>query len=349
MLITFLSDHTYIPDRAGGRENSIHDLSLALMESGFKVVVVAKKTRKRTSLWKHLSTRLPYAVVRVNNPVEHAIETANRCGILIANLDNSNISSFAKRYRNRAFIFFRDTQALDLIPTDLDRNFSLLSNSKFSSETLLDVLGFKTFIFPPFVEPSAYSTTANGPYITFINPIAKKGLDIAKAAAQAMPSFKFQFVESWPLSTEAWQDLESFAAEAKNVKLTRKTTDMKRIYQSTRVLFVPSVWEEAWGRVVTEAHFSSIPAVVSDSGELTRVSSNGGIVISRSGSTAAWVEALRSAYEDGPVRDELVRGASLAANNYIQQSQRSFEDFVGILTECKDRFNDQRTVNLEAH
>ena len=37
--------------------------------------------------------------------------------------------------------------------------------------------------------------------------------------------------------------------------------DMRSVYAKCRILLAPSVWEEAYGRVVTEAQISGIPVV----------------------------------------------------------------------------------------
>jgi glycosyltransferase involved in cell wall biosynthesis len=45
-------------------------------------------------------------------------------------------------------------------------------------------------------------------------------------------------------------------------------TDMNEAWQAIKVLLVPSVWHEAWGIVVIEAHLRGIPVVCSDAGAL---------------------------------------------------------------------------------
>lgn len=45
-------------------------------------------------------------------------------------------------------------------------------------------------------------------------------------------------------------------------------TDMNEAWRAIKVLLVPSVWYEAWGIVVIEAHLRGIPVVCSDAGAL---------------------------------------------------------------------------------
>jgi hypothetical protein len=46
-------------------------------------------------------------------------------------------------------------------------------------------------------------------------------------------------------------------------------TDMEEAWRDIKVLIVPSLWFEAWGIVVIEAHLRGIPVIASDAGALT--------------------------------------------------------------------------------
>ena len=45
--------------------------------------------------------------------------------------------------------------------------------------------------------------------------------------------------------------------------------DMEAAWQNMKVLLVPSLWFEAWGIVVVEAHLRGIPVISSDAGALS--------------------------------------------------------------------------------
>lgn len=49
---------------------------------------------------------------------------------------------------------------------------------------------------------------------------------------------------------------------------------MTEAWQAIKVLLVPSVWYEAWGIVVIEAHLRGIPVICSDAGALPEVMRN---------------------------------------------------------------------------
>jgi glycosyltransferase involved in cell wall biosynthesis len=64
-----------------------------------------------------------------------------------------------------------------------------------------------------------------------------------------------------------------------NVTLHPPTRDMRPLYARARLLLAPSQWEEAWGRVATEAQVSGIPVLASNRGGLPEAVGNGGILL----------------------------------------------------------------------
>jgi glycosyltransferase involved in cell wall biosynthesis len=53
----------------------------------------------------------------------------------------------------------------------------------------------------------------------------------------------------------------------------------EEFFRGTRVLLVPSVWEEASGRVVADALVNGVPPLVSDRGGLAESANGGGFVL----------------------------------------------------------------------
>jgi len=75
---------------------------------------------------------------------------------------------------------------------------------------------------------------------------------------------------------------------------------------------VPSVWEEAWGRVVTEAHLSGIPVIARGIGGLPEAVGPGGILVDPSAPMDSWLNALAQLWD----KPEEHRALSLAALEY---------------------------------
>ncbi len=64
---------------------------------------------------------------------------------------------------------------------------------------------------------------------------------------------------------------------------------MKQVYRSAKLILMPSMWEEAWGRVATEAQFSGIPVIASNRGGLPESVGPGGVLLDPDGPLEPWV------------------------------------------------------------
>ena len=110
------------------------------------------------------------------------------------------------------------------------------------------------------VPSRALSIQANPEFVTFINPVSVKGVDLALEIAAGAPDIPFCFVKAWPIPLREQARLRRGLKRAPNIVMHERTYDMREVYRKTRVLLVPSQWEaETWGRVVSEAQFSGIP------------------------------------------------------------------------------------------
>mmetsp|Transcript_50054 Transcript_50054/g.139053 ORF Transcript_50054/g.139053 Transcript_50054/m.139053 type:complete len:673 (-) Transcript_50054:239-2257(-) len=98
-------------------------------------------------------------------------------------------------------------------------------------------------------------------YVTFINPCPEKGLSIFVKLAEMMPQTQFLAVKSvaW---TKPWH--EQLLKKLPNVKVQAATEKIDDCLRLTRVLIVPSVWQEAFGLIATEAQLRGIPVVSTD-------------------------------------------------------------------------------------
>jgi glycosyltransferase involved in cell wall biosynthesis len=159
------------------------------------------------------------------------------------------------------------------------------------------------------IDPSAYRTETERRVATFVNPVPRKGVEIALALAAYRPDIPFEFVESWHLRRRVFALVQSRAAHHGNIRLLRHTDDMRTVYCRSRVVLAPSLWEEAWGRIVSEAQVSGIPAIVSDSGGLPEAVGDGGIVVGRHAPIADWLSALSRLWDNSAEYERYVKRA----------------------------------------
>jgi glycosyltransferase involved in cell wall biosynthesis len=331
--ILILSDHAYFPDRVGGRESSIHELAEELVTSGRHPVVLARQSKSR-SLLRHWLFRPPYRVIRQKDPLKslEPILGSERIRTTIVNLDNSKLPHLLDRLKRDSIIYYRDTQNIENIAgrPELD-SLRFVANSSFVSSRVKNILGSTAPVVPPFVRAERYRSPPGGRFVTFINPIPKKGLHVAMEIAQRLPDIPFLFVESWPLTEEKWRDLALACNAFPNITLRRRSLDMRRIYTDTRILLVPSQWEEAWGRVVTEAQVSGIPAIASQTGGLPEAVGEAGIVLPPEASADLWAENVRACYGQAKQWEQFSRQAGLQFEKYARFREDRYAEFFNSL------------------
>ncbi len=95
-----------------------------------------------------------------------------------------------------------------------------------------------------------------------------------------------------------------------NVTFLPPQNDMRVSYGKCGVLLAPSVWEEAYGRVATEAQISGIPGKVASSrGGLPEAVGPGGILLDPEQPIADWAAAVRKLWQDRRHCDDLSAAA----------------------------------------
>ena len=94
--------------------------------------------------------------------------------------------------------------------------------------------------------------------VVFIGDSPIKGIEIAKEIARLMPLTNFYFFSRFINSTRKINNITWMAWEKNEVD----------IYKFAKVVIVPSICEEGYGRVSREAFLLNIPVLVSNRGGL---------------------------------------------------------------------------------
>ena len=188
-------------------------------------------------------------------------------------------------------------------------------------------------------------------YITLVNSQPKKGLAVLVKLAlvwqERHPEQKFLVVNNvsdyWQMvRTLHYADGTPFIDEEAlqrdpnlgktilpNIDRTEHTTEMHLVYGLSKVVLMPSICQEAWGCVATEANFNGIPVLASNTGGLPEAVSEGGVVLPPPASTLQdqycipsdeeikpWVDALERLLNE----DWTERCAQAAAHNDLEHS-----------------------------
>jgi len=312
--ILFVTDHGYLPDRTGGAEQGTHALCAALQRRGVSVAVLAaaetgnpadwrRAGHKTVGYWGYRDDKMGYPVYRRRKPAapESIAEIVRDFSPSLAIIQPSGYFRLARACVDLglpAIIYFRDVQLGEMGlaeagPLDLKHPLlGYLANSRFVAGRVAQIPGINATVIPALVRPEDYRTETRRGKLLFVNPVPKKGVDIALRLAASRPDIPFEFVEAWPLSDAEFADLGEQCRKLGNVRLRRAVPDMREIYAEAKLLLVPSQWEEATARVVAEAQISGIPVLASRVGGLPESVGPGGILADPDGDFGEWVKAL---------------------------------------------------------
>lgn len=185
----------------------------------------------------------------------------------------------------------------------------VVASSRFLAEKASRCIGRAVHVvYPPAVRYFDTSAAPDG-YVTMINPHRVKGIDTFLELAHRMPQTRFLLVESWKLGDEALASLKRQLANLPNVRFEHRVSDMRSIYRQTRLLLVPSRWEEGFGMVAIEAQSCGIPVIASARGGLPEAVGNGGILVADYTNPDAWLKAIRQALDNDETYRELAHRA----------------------------------------
>lgn len=322
----FATTHTYLPQRAGGVESSTHDLATELRRRGDEVAVLARigpgdwlgfKNRVRRKLpfgaRFPVDRRMGYPAFRGWKPERGAPEVLRRFDPTVVVVQGTRPVPLTRTFLELdmpTVLYLRDVE-FDRLGGEVpdDARLLVLANSGFTAERAARDLGVTAQVVPPLVRPEAYRTERGGEKVLYVNPHPWKGVDIAFALAERRPDIPFLFVESWKLRSDFREECVERAARLPNVEWSARVEDMRHLYAQARLVLVPSRWQEAWGRMASEAQVSGIPVLASIRGGLPEAVGPGGILVDPDGPPEAWVEALERVWDDRATYERLSRAA----------------------------------------
>ncbi|MGH3712660.1 MAG: glycosyltransferase family 4 protein [Micromonosporaceae bacterium] len=196
-----------------------------------------------------------------------------------------------------------------------------LATSRFVASRCRAPAGTRVVTFyPPFAPPTE---PVNEPDVTrrtilMVNPVPEKGSDVVHQLAAAMPDRPFTLVEGWRPPDRI--------ADLSNITHLPPQLSMDRLYRGARLLLVPSLVEEAFGRVVIEAGLHAVPAITSNLGGLPEAVAAGGMTLDPRD-----VDAWRTAIRDLDNAPAYTRYSDAARRNAETHLRRRFVDDVTVL------------------
>lgn len=199
----------------------------------------------------------------------------------------------------------------------------VFSNSKFTSSIVKKWYGVDSKVIYPFIDLENYRIKKReGKYITMIRPKIHKGVDIFIKIADILFDENFMAVGD--------TDRENELIMRKNIKYIPWVIDMKKVYEKTKILLVPSIWYEPFGRVIVEAMINGIPCIVSNRGGLQEAVGSGGIIIDDINNEKKWIGEIKK-LKNQKIYDKLSELAIKQAHRFDFNKQfKRFEKIISL-------------------
>lgn len=153
--------------------------------------------------------------------------------------------------------------------------------SRFAHQRYAEI-GIQTEAVPwPWDMTRAIADRVDGQFVTFVNPQPSKGVAwfarIAIEMSKRRPEIQFLVVEG--RGKARWLDRMGFnLRELGNVHRMETTPWPREFYSQSRMVLMPSIWEETFGRVAVEAMANGIPVLASNRGALPDTLGEAGMV-----------------------------------------------------------------------
>lgn len=352
MRVLFTCGVGYLPQRSGGSQSSTDQLANALkrighepavltaLEHGGRLAWQSKLQRKLTGRTFSCDQSMGYPVFRAWDPTETS-EVVRRFRPNVAVVQNGSMVPIARSLQHEGVpvvLYFRNVEFDEMGGSLKDiRPVTCISNSNFTAQRYFDTYGIKSTVIPPLIEVEKYRTDSTRENVTLINPSPLKGGNLAIEIAALCPDIPFVFVQSWKLYDKTHSELVAKIAQVPNITLLPRTNNMKSVYGRARILLAPSQWEEAWGRVASEAHCSSIPVLGSNQGGLPEAIGSGGIILPYNAPAKEWAKTLRHMWNDLSAYNQL----SLAACDFSKRPEilpeNQFQTFIEVIRSAKEK------------
>jgi glycosyltransferase involved in cell wall biosynthesis len=159
-------------------------------------------------------------------------------------------------------------------------------------------------IVPPLVEAPLYRVAQHERrHATFIGLQNFKGGELVVKLARACPEIPFLIFDNVDRNLPQWpgmtgDELREAAEALPNVTIRPPAKGAAAIYGSTKVLLAPSRYQEAWGRVASEAQINGIPVLASNRGGLPEAVGPGGVCLDYDAPIEQWASHLQAMWND---------------------------------------------------
>jgi glycosyltransferase involved in cell wall biosynthesis/predicted LPLAT superfamily acyltransferase len=343
--VLFIKNDLFIPDLYAGTEVNTFYLCRRLIERGHNVAVAARSNHPEYDViqtWKH-DHDCGFPVYRAKR-FEDAAATSIaefRPDVVVCQEPRSWIESDRfGGFKGIAIVLYQHSRhdGFTAVPAPILERATYLANSAQTAAFLKAAHDANSVIVPPVFGIDRFSgLQPHGNNVLFISIQTRKGADIAIKIARERSNVSFIFVESWTENPNETAQLQQLAGSLPNIKLLPNQPDLRSIFQTTRLLLMPSRSQEGWGRTATEVQVCGIPVLGSSRGQLGSTIGPGGIALDPDADLSFWLKAFDNIWNDQTHYRVFSDRAKDHAARLIKQTDAALERFENCLVAAVKR------------
>ncbi|GEM_PF-2764311 len=317
--IIFVNGRLPLPLSVGGDGVSMNIILKNLHELGYPVISIGstnpKKqpmgiTQMKEEILKHeikseivhtknrLEYHCPYTSIavapsKILSEIESLTSKANNV-IVFTQLEMSpEISDWAISKNIPLVFFVHDAEpenlwTLDILLKAPNKSWVIFNSNYTKDKFTRYAKTLKTSVIYPPIESNRRLKRTNRKFVTMINPVKVKGGKTFFEIAKNLPNIKFLGIKVW---YDPLKDGLDFS-KLNNVKIWEKQVNIDSFLEKTKLLLVPSIWEEGFGRIVIESMSKGVPVVASKIGGLVEAIGDSGILIENYKNPNDWIKEI---------------------------------------------------------
>lgn len=232
--------HAFVPEHGSGAEWMLHDMLKYLVDRGHEATVFSAGTQDKEF----------NGIKVVSNMIPQDLKKAD---VIISHLNLTGMSlNLARDYRKPFVFIAHNTHPYGIVGVKR-KKVGVIYNSNYVKGAVHEVHKHQpNMIVTPPCDIEHYKISKPGSHITLVNINDMKGGVTLQFLAKLMPKEKFLGVKG----SYGNQVLD----QPKNVKIVDNMGDIRKAYEKTRIIIMPSRYE-SWGRVAVEAMSCGIPVI----------------------------------------------------------------------------------------
>ncbi len=331
MRILIVLAEPFFPQQTGGAQTTTLEMLSAFTRAGDEVAVAATLKRKsirgfiatgrmlvfgRTFMADRFQSHRVFRVADIHRNIRDVIDEFKPDVALVQAMSAMPVAHAITALGLPMVVYWHDAERKRMNGTPAGLVARYIANSNFTAGFYAKHFGIASAVVPPLIQRERYAVAdRNRQSVVFIGMVPEKGLDVAIGVARACPDIPFEFIESWMLSSRQKSALKTRLGALPNVSFVPHQSNMRAVYGRARILLAPSQWQEAWGRIASEAHINGIPVVGSRIGGLREAIGPGGVLVDPGAPVSEWADAVRHLWHDHAAYQAL----ALVAEDYSRR------------------------------